>query len=103
MNSLPLVQTTNREVNQLQQNIKTAVNPLLSNPLNQGLLLQDIVLVVGTNNINHKLNRALIGWFTTRMPGVYAKIYDNQDTNTTPNSTLILVSDVAITVDLFVF
>lgn len=103
MNSFPLVQTNNREVNQLQQNIKSAVNPLLSNPLNQGLLLQQVVLAIGTNNINHKLNRALIGWFTTRMPGVYAKIYDNQNTNTTPTSTLTLVSDTAITIDLFVF
>ena len=100
--SFQLVQTTDRNVNQLQQSIAQAVNPLLLNPVTQGNLLTGISLIAGTNTINHGLNTILQGWIVVGINGV-ASIYDTQSSNPAPGKTLILVSNAAVTVNLYVF
>lgn len=98
------MQTTNREVNQLQNNIIAAVQPWLDNPISEGRtpLLVSISLSVGANVVLHGLNRALQGWFIVRKRAA-ADIYDTQDTNTEPSVSLLLTSSAAVVVDLFVF
>lgn len=96
------VQTQDRTVNQLQENIKQAVDPLLSNALAGGNLLQSIALTTGSNSINHKLGQTLVGWFLTRLRGA-ASVYDTQASNPNPTVTLTLVSSADVTVDLYVF
>ena len=86
----------------MQTNWSQQINPLIVQPLNQGQLLQDIALNIGTTQVNHKLGRTLLGWFLTRLPGK-AIIYDSQDSNPNPTLNLQLVSDTKITVDIFVF
>lgn len=78
------------------------LNPLLKQPLNQGLLLQGVSLASGANVINHLLGRKLQGWFLTRLRSSVT-IYDTQDLNPNPSQTLSLVSSGAVKVDLFVF
>lgn len=96
------VQTTDRLLNQLQQNIFNAVNPVIQNPLVNGIILKDVILGSGTNVINHLLGRTLQGWFPTRI-SASATFYDKQSINKTPETTLILVASAPCTVSLYVF
>lgn len=80
----------------------TQLDPIISNPTINNLILKNISLVTGTNVINHKLGRNLMGWKPTRVRGP-ASLYDNQDFNQTPQLTLILVSSADVTIDLEVF
>lgn len=96
------VQSEDRVISQLQQNITASVNPILDNPLVDGVLLQGVNLNAGTTTVNHKLSRKLVGWFLTRQRAL-ANIYDTQDSNSIPDRTLDLVSDAAVTVDIYCF
>jgi len=78
------------------------INPLLSNPLNNGIILKNVPLVEGKNVINHKLGRTLQGWIMTRVRAS-ATFYDAQDSNSSPQLTLVLYSSAAVTVDIGVF
>lgn len=102
MITIPRVQTDDRNVNQLQSNISVALFPILQNPQTQGSILENVALVNGSNTINHGLNRTLQGWSIVRQRAS-ASIYDNQDNNTNPTKTLILISNAAVTVNLYVF
>lgn len=79
-----------------------ALNPVISNPLMSGQLLQPQVLIAGSNVINHKLGRKLAGWIQVGINGV-ANIYDTQASNQSPQTTLNLVSDSNVTINLYVF
>lgn len=103
MPAIPLVQTNDRTINQLQQNIKQAVQPLLSNAQNLGATLTSISLAVGSNTINHGLDRTLQGWSIVRLRNTFAEIYDTQDANQSPAKTLLLTSDTAVVVDIYVY
>jgi hypothetical protein len=102
--STPYVQTSDRSVNQLQQNIIQTLNQIVKNPLiNGGLILQKQNLVSGNNTIAHGLGRTLQGWFVVRYRGGWADIFDNQDSNNNAGSTLVLNSSADVTVDVYVF
>ena len=96
------VQTADREINQIQSNVAEILEPTSANTLIPGYVLPSVVLVSGDNNVNHKLNRTLIGWFIVRKRGT-ATIYDKQDTNPQPALNLILNSSGGETVDIYVF
>lgn len=96
------ITTSDRVINQIQDNITKVVNPLTNIPLNSGNLLTSVSLVSGLNTVNHKLGRALVGWFIVRQRAA-ASVYDTQDTNLTPTLTLNLSSSANVIVDLFVF
>lgn len=87
---------------QMQVTWATALNPIIANPILQGNILKNISLVAGTNVINHKLSRNLQGWNPTRIRSAVA-LYDQQDTNPTPQLTLILIADADAIIDLLVF
>lgn len=78
------------------------LNPLLSNPSLNSIILEKIVLISGTSTINHGLGRKLQGWRIIRINAA-ATIYDQQDTNTMQDLTLILVSNALVTVSIEVF
>lgn len=77
------------------------LDPVVSNPLVQGRLLTTS-LVNGTTIVNHKLGRKLQGWFIVGINGI-ASIYDNQATNQTPQLTLSLTSNAAVSCSIWVF
>lgn len=54
-------------VNRIQDLIDRTVRQISPNLLLQGAQLTGIVLVAGANIINHKLGRAPLGWFVTRV------------------------------------
>ena len=100
--SIATVQTTDRTVNQLQSNITQAVNPVINNPIVQGTILKNQSLNSGNNIINTGLNKQLQGWIIIRQRGA-ASFYDQQDSNSNSNNTLILNSSAAVSVDIYVF
>jgi hypothetical protein len=81
----------------------TQLNPLIANPMANGVILKSVQLTSGTNIVNHKLQRKLQGWYITRMRDVAASIYDTQDTNNYSELTLALVSSTPVVVDILVF
>jgi len=101
---LSFIQSDDRVVNLVQDRLIKSLNPVLNNPILDGVLLESVSLVTGSDNVvNHTLGRPLVGWFVTRLRAS-ATIYDKQDANTgTPNLTLVLVSSANVTVDLYVF
>jgi len=92
------VQTTNREINQLQSNIATVLNPLIEQPFANGKFLQNISLQAGNNRIIHNLGRAVLGWLVTNINGP-AQVYLVSSNET----TITLNSNSSVTVTLFVF
>lgn len=109
MARIPKVQTSDREINQLQSNIINAVQPFLNKPMVNGILVQNVSLVTGQNIINHYLGRNLQGWIITRQRAL-AQVYDQQDASLTQSVTLTLqVPTVGFTktaplvVDLYCF
>lgn len=78
------------------------LNPIIASPILDNNILKNVSLVAGVNVINHKLSRPLVGWNPTRVRAS-ATIYDQQDSNQTPQLTLILVASAPVVVDLLVF
>lgn len=86
----------------VQTRWSSQLNPVVNNVLVNGTLIRNVALVSGANEVSHKLGRKLQGWMLTRLNGA-AVIYDAQDTNSMPQLTLSLVSDAAVTVDIYCF
>lgn len=99
---LTLVQTDSKDLGMLQTNWAAVLNPLLTRQQNQSLIIKNVSLAVGSNNIPTGLDRALQGWKIIRQRA-QANIYDDQDNNTTPAKSLILVSDAVVVIDLEIF
>lgn len=78
------------------------LDPVVANPIINGLQLQNISLINGLNEVNHKLGRKLQGWIITSINGI-AMIYDAQASNQRPDLTLSLVSDNDVTISLWVY
>lgn len=100
MAQLPYLQSAIDTLNELQNKWKSLLDPLLSAP--QPKILTGIILISGTNVINHKLGRKLIGWSVIGKNGT-ASIYDAQQGNLTPQFTLVLISNATVTINLEVF
>ena len=99
MRSIAGVQSSNRELNQTQENIKLALAPVLTNALVQGAFLKDVALNPGTNTIAHGLNRTQQGWLITDTNGT-ASVYRSASFNA---NTLTLTSSGSVSVTLYVF
>ncbi len=89
-------------LSQTQNTWATSLNPLLNRPANNSIILPQVKLTTGTNVVNHRLGRKLQGWIPVRIRAS-ATFYDQQDTNQTPDLTLVLVSSADVTIDLEVF
>lgn len=89
--SLPLMQTT-----WAQQ-----LDPIIANPILDGVQQNNVVLAIGDNAINHKLQRKPQGYIIVGMRNAYSQIIDV--VSQTPNLTLILNSSAATTVDIYVY
>lgn len=99
---LPNFQSNDRIMNQLQTTWSGIIDPVITAPQNNSIILKSVSLTVGTNVINHLLGQKLQGWSLTRKRGP-ASIYDQQDTNQQPSLTLILITDIACVCDIEVF
>lgn len=79
-----------------------AIDPVITNPLNNASILKNVSLMTGANVINHKLGQNLQGWWIIRQRAS-ASVFDTQDTNQIPQLTLNLTSSANVVVDLAVF
>lgn len=99
-NQAPLPQKLKLE--EMQPKWASQLNPMLKNPSLQTSVLKSVSLVTGTNTIDTKLGRPLQGWYISRQRA-NASIYDAQDSNQTPELTLVLISSAPVVIDLVVF
>lgn len=77
------------------------LNPLLLNPSNQSLLLQNVQLVAGQSNvINHGLGRVMQGWEIADMQSPGARIYRNAPFN---SQTLSLACSANVVINLRIY
>jgi hypothetical protein len=102
MPKLQRIQTADRVLNMIQDNISNILDPYSSKEILQGQILPKVALNSGTNNVAHKLERPLIGWFIVRQRAA-GTVYDTQDSNTLPNLFLRLVASANMSVDIYVF
>lgn len=96
--NLPIFQTGDKNLQLLQSSWKAAIQPVLNNDINQGLLIE-ARLSIGDNTINHLLGRKPNGWFIADVDGA-AVIYRSAAMN---NLTLTLNSDAIVNIKLWVF
>jgi len=99
---LPTIQNVDRTLSMLQSQWKAILDNLLAAPMSEYVMLSDLKLVSGSNVINHKLGRKLVGYVVT-LKSAASDIHDNQTVNTMPDKTLILVASAPVTLSLMVF
>lgn len=99
--SLPIYQSLDQPFSLMQTNWASQLNPLLSNPINKGIILPNVALVSGDNIINHKLGRNIQGWMVTDMTIGFAQIY--RKVNANPLLSMTLNSNATTTINLLVF
>lgn len=102
MAKLQRINTQDRIINMIQDNVATIIEPISNVPLNSGLILTNVALATGSNNVAHKLERKPLGWFIIRQRSA-GTVYDTQDSNPNPSVFLRLQASANINVDLFVF
>lgn len=96
---LPIFKDENKNLMLMQNKWASELNPLLSNVLNEVLILKNQSLINGTNVINHLLSRIQQGWFLTDIQGS-SIIYRSAPFNA---STLTLTSSANVIVNIGVF
>lgn len=102
MKLLSYFQSNNKDLTLLQNSWASAINPLLKNPIVNGIALPNIELINGTNIINHRLGRKLQGWLITSIDAA-ATIYDAQKINQHPEQTLVLISNANCEVNIYAY
>lgn len=99
--SLALFKTDDKDLSLMQTSWKSSIDPVITNPLVNGVLQKGIKLSAGVNSVNHKLGRNLQGYIIVGMHGNYSQIYDTTSLN--PSLTLSLNSSVDVVIDLYCF
>lgn len=77
----------------------TELDPLLKNPLNQGVMIPNVSLINGVTVINHRLGRKQVGYIITDINAA-AIIYRSQALN---DLTLTLTSNAACQISIWCF
>jgi hypothetical protein len=80
----------------------STLNPLLANPIVNGVLIPNVLVKSGANTINHTLGRKLQGYFVI-LNNAAVTFYDNQANNQKPELNLILISSGSAVITLYVF
>lgn len=96
---LPTYQASDQTFMLMQTRWSAILNPILSNPLIQGNLLEKVVLAIGATVISHKLGRKPQGWIITDI-NASATVYRSAAFN---DLTLTLTSSAVATVNLYIF
>lgn len=103
LGALRKIQSDDDVLNRFQDNVASAISPIIQQPILGGNLLSGISLLTGVdNNVPHKLGRKLIGYMVVRKNS-NSTVWDSQGFNLSQNSTLILNCSANTTVDLWVF
>lgn len=91
------------DIRKVQDNIESALNPVLNCPIIDGVLVKEAVLdPTRINEVEHTLGRKPRGWFLVRKRAD-SRIWDVQEYNTNPSRTLSLACSHSVTVDIWIF
>lgn len=99
--SLPIFQTSLRELSMMETQWASQLNPVISNPLIAGNLFKNVVLSSGSNTINHKLDRAYQGYLISGMHGSFIQLFDTP--SPMPDKTLVLNASASGSIDIWIF
>lgn len=99
--ALPLQQTNILDLSLMQKSWAAQINPVLANPTTNPGLIIGVVLVSGTNIINHKLGKKMQGWIITDINAAIT-VY-RPDSAPFNSLTLTLVASAPATVNIEVF
>lgn len=97
--SVPTLQSPDRIVNKIQDNIVPTLNKLLDNAIVQGRFLSNVSILSGSNVIPHGLGRTLQGWIVTDV-NQPVTLYRSANLNA---QNLTLTSSGTASVNLYVF
>lgn len=86
---------------QLQSKWAAVLDPVITNPFNNGIQLTGIKLSSGINTINHKLSRKCQGYVITSTYEASSEIY--RLPSSMPEATLVLSSTDQCTIDIYVY
>lgn len=90
-------------IQKFQDNTRTTLDAITDRQILDGILIKDISLTAGrTNEIDHKLGRLSIGWIVVRKRND-VNVWDLQDNNSNPTSTLSLACSMDTIIDLWIF
>lgn len=89
-------------LDQMQVKWKSQIDPVLSNQILQGQLIEGINLINGATTISHKLGRKLVGWIVVGI-SASAVVHDSQSLNPAQDTSLILVSTAPAMANIWVF
>ena len=99
MKSLKKIASDDRAVNQLQENMEQAINPVLKSQIIDGIIIKDVEVLTGTpKTINHLLGRAITGYAVIKR-NASSQIWDSAN----DKRTLTLNSSANVTINLWVF
>lgn len=99
--TLPSFNTKDVILSLVQSSWAKIIQPVLDNPLNDGIAIKGIKLASGNNVVNHKLQRKMQGYLVTAMYDSYAQLYTT--TSQQPTLNFNLNASAPTTVDLWVF
>lgn len=89
-------------MNRVQEYINLALRPILASSIGNGVLLTNIELASGANEVEHKLGREPQGYLVVQKDA-NESVWDSQSTNTRKRIILSLNTSGACTVSLWVF
>lgn len=98
---LPYYKSDDQSFTLLQTAWSAQLNPVIANPIINGVLQKGIKLLTGNNSVNTKLGRNLQGYIITAMYDNFSQIYTITSLN--PSLTLSLNSSADVTIDLYCF
>lgn len=94
-------QSTDRVINAIQDNVETALRPILKNPLLDGRLIEGIDITVGEAcTVEHGLGRNLRGWFVVS-PNASSNVWETA--SALPTKTLILNASANVRISVWIF
>lgn len=87
----------------VQDNVERAINPLLRNPIIDGVLVRGIALLAANETaVSHMLGRDLIGFVITRR-NANAVVYEATTANTQRDKVVLLKTSADCTADIYFF
>lgn len=103
MKAFKKLANSSTETSKFQDNVETSFSEIMSKDILNGVLIKNVVLVSGQNNIiSHKLERELQGFVVVRQRA-NSIIWDSQDSNTLKKLTLILNCSANVEIDIWCF
>lgn len=97
------VPSKSSDLNQVQNNVEEAINPIINSNIVDGVLLRNLKLcALQANLITHKLGRPPLGWIVVRQRAD-SRIWDVQDSNVLKKTTLAITCSHEVEVDLWIF